>query len=56
MWKKLLLSLALGTVLDLLLQFGAKMEEAAVSPEAKNRWKIFQGCLLVIKSNTKMLN
>lgn len=56
MWKKLLLGLALSMVLDLLLQFGQKMEERAFTEEAKNRWKIFQQIILLIKSNPKMLN
>lgn len=55
MWKKLLLGLALSMVLDLLLQFGAKMEERAVSYDARNRWKIFQQIIILIKSDPKIL-
>lgn len=56
MWKKLLLGLALSMVLDLLLEFGRKMEERAFTEEAKNRWKIFQQIILLVKSNPKMLH
>lgn len=56
MWKKLLITLALGAVLDLLIAFGEKMKANAASPEGYTRWDVFVQCLQIIRNNQSLLN
>lgn len=55
MFKKIVISLALGLVLDILIAFAAKKQAESDNPDNVSRWLAFIQILEQIKNNQNLL-
>lgn len=56
MWKTLLLTVALGAVIDALLNWATEQKKEADTEPARWRWDAFIAILLLLKSNPKLIS